>query len=195
MIIYLASGNEHKKQEFTDILADHTLVLPTEKGIAFNPDETGATFLENALLKARALYSLVHAPVIADDSGLCIDALNGQPGVYSARYGSQNGILLTAEEKNRLVLHKMQGVQNKRCRFVCCLVYMLDEYRIYTAQEVCEGEIAEDIRGRHGFGYDPIVYLPAYSKTMAELTTTEKNSYSHRAKAGKAIAQFLDSPC
>ncbi|MGP1594359.1 MAG: RdgB/HAM1 family non-canonical purine NTP pyrophosphatase [Treponema sp.] len=191
MTIYLASGNEHKKREFTGIFSGHSLVLPKEKGIVFDPDETGTTFLDNALVKARTLYSLVKAPVIADDSGLCIDSLNGQPGVYSARYGSKENIQLTAEEKNLLVLHKMQGVHNRRCRFVCCLVCMLDEYRIYTVQEVCEGVIGEDMRGLHGFGYDPIVYLPEYGKTVAELTAAEKNTYSHRAKAGKAIARFL----
>ena len=191
MHIYLASGNRHKQEEFAAILKDHRISIPSDVGIVFDPEETGKTFLENALLKARVLYESVKSPVIADDSGLCIDALGGEPGIYSARYGIKDGVQLEAQERNKLVLHRMEGVKNRSCRFVCCIVVMLDAHRFFTVQETCEGVIAISAHGEHGFGYDPIVYLPEIGKTVAELTAQEKNELSHRGKAGRIAAQLL----
>ena len=191
MRIYLASGNRHKQEEFAAILKDHRISIPSDAGIVFDPEETGKTFLENALLKARVLYESVKSPVIADDSGLCIDALGGEPGIYSARYGMKDGVQLEAQERNKLVLHRMEGVKNRSCRFVCCIVVMLDAHRFFTVQETCEGVIAISAHGEHGFGYDPIVYLPEIGKTVAELTAQEKNELSHRGKAGRIAAQLL----
>ena len=191
MHIYLASGNRHKQEEFAAILEEHRISLPADAGIRFDPEETGSTFLENALLKARVLYEQVQCPVIADDSGLCIDALGGKPGIYSARYGRKDGVLLDAAERNRLVLRQMEGIEHRSCRFVCCIAVMLDTHRFFTVQETCEGVITTSERGDHGFGYDPIVYLPAIGKTVAELTAQEKNELSHRGKAGRLVAQFL----
>ncbi|MFC1239953.1 RdgB/HAM1 family non-canonical purine NTP pyrophosphatase [Treponema vincentii] len=191
MHIYLASGNRHKQEEFAAILKDHRISIPSDVGIVFDPEETGKTFLENALLKARVLYESVKSPVIADDSGLCIDALGGEPGIYSARYGMKDGVQLEAQERNKLVLHRMEGVKNRSCRFVCCIVVMLDAHRFFTVQETCEGVIAISAHGEHGFGYDPIVYLPEIGKTVAELTAQEKNELSHRGKAGRIAAQLL----
>lgn len=191
MHIYLASGNRHKQEEFAAILKDHRISIPSDAGIVFDPEETGKTFLENALLKARVLYESVKSPVIADDSGLCIDALGGEPGIYSARYGMKDGVQLEAQERNKLVLHRMEGVKNRSCRFVCCIVVMLDAHRFFTVQETCEGVIATSAHGEHGFGYDPIVYLPEIGKTVAELTAQEKNELSHRGKAGRIAAQLL----
>ena len=191
MHIYLASGNRHKQEEFAAILEEHRISLPADAGIRFDPEETGSTFLENALLKARVLYEQVQCPVIADDSGLCIDALGGKPGIYSARYGMKDGVLLDAAERNQLVLHQMEGIEHRSCRFVCCIAVMLDAHRFFTVQETCEGVITTSERGDHGFGYDPIVYLPAIGKTVAELTAQEKNELSHRGKAGRLVAQFL----
>ena len=191
MHIYLASGNRHKQEEFAAILKDYHISLPADAGIVFDPEETGTTFLENALLKARVLYESVKCPVIADDSGLCIDALGGKPGIYSARYGMKDGVQLKAEERNQLVLQQMEGVENRSCRFVCCIAVMLDAHRFFTVQETCEGVIAKSESGHHGFGYDPIVYLPKIGKTVAELTAQEKNELSHRGKAGRLVAQLL----
>ena len=191
MHIYLASGKRHKQEEFAAILKDHRISIPSDVGIVFDPEETGKTFLENALLKARVLYESVKSPVIADDSGLCIDALGGEPGIYSARYGMKDGVQLEAQERNKLVLHRMEGVKNRSCRFVCCIVVMLDVHRFFTVQETCEGVIAISAHGEHGFGYDPIVYLPEIGKTVAELTAQEKNELSHRGKAGRIAAQLL----
>ncbi|QSH93270.1 RdgB/HAM1 family non-canonical purine NTP pyrophosphatase [Treponema medium] len=191
MHIYLASGNRHKQEEFAAILEGHHISLPADAGILFDPEETGTTFLENALLKARVLYESVKCPVIADDSGLCIDALGGKPGIYSARYGMKDDVQLKAEERNQLVLQQMKGIENRSCRFVCCIAVMLDAHRFFTVQETCEGVIAASERGKHGFGYDPIVYLPKIGKTVAELTAQEKNELSHRGKAGRIVAQLL----
>ena len=191
MHIYLASGNRHKQEEFAAILKDYHISLPADAGIVFDPEETGTTFLENALLKARVLYESVKCPVIADDSGLCIDALGGKPGIYSARYCMKDGVQLKAEERNQLVLQQMEGVENRSCRFVCCIAVMLDAHRFFTVQETCEGVIAKSESGHHGFGYDPIVYLPKIGKTVAELTAQEKNELSHRGKAGRLVAQLL----
>ena len=193
MHIYLASGNRHKQEEFAAILKDHRICLPSDAGIVFDPEETGTSFLENALLKARALYESVKCPVIADDSGLCIDALDGKPGIYSARYGMQNGIQLEAAERNMLVLRQMEGVTNRSCRFVCCIAVMLDANRFFTVQETCEGIITAESHGVNGFGYDPIVYLPEIGKTVAELTSEEKNRLSHRGKAGRRVAYYLEN--
>ena len=193
MHVYLASGNRHKQEEFAAILEGHRIKLPADAGIIFDPEETGTTFLENALLKARLLYESVRCPVIADDSGLCIDALGGKPGIYSARYGMKNGVQLKAEERNQLVLQQMEGVENRRCRFVCCIAVILDFNRFFTVQETCEGIITESEIGSHGFGYDPIVYLPEIGKTVAELTAQEKNELSHRGKAGRVVAQLLNT--
>ncbi|EFW37667.1 RdgB/HAM1 family non-canonical purine NTP pyrophosphatase [Treponema phagedenis] len=191
MKLYIATGNEHKKKEFMQILQGIHCVLPKDEGISFDPEETGSSFLENALIKAKALFSEVKQPVIADDSGICIDALGGMPGVYSARYGDKAGKILNAEEKNMLVLQQMTGKQERSCRFVCCIVLMLSADRIYTVQETCEGIVADKPFGEGGFGYDPIVYLPTFQKTVAELSEEEKNRFSHRGKAGAKIAALL----
>ena len=191
MHIYLASGNRHKQEEFAAILKGHCISLPTDAGVIFDPEETGTSFLENALLKARVLYESVQCPVIADDSGLCIDALGGKPGIYSARYGMKDGVQLDAHARNTLVLQQMEGIKKRSCRFVCCIAVMLDANRFFTVQETCEGIIAESESGEHGFGYDPIVYLPRIGKTVAELTSQEKNELSHRGKAGRIVAQLL----
>lgn len=192
MHIYLASGNRHKQKEFAALLKEHRISIPADKGIAFTPEETGKTFLENALLKAQVLYESIKEPVIADDSGLCIDALDGAPGIYSARYGMKNGVQLEAEERNKLVLSRMKGIKDRTCRFICCIAVILDKYRCFTFQETCEGLITNAEHGENGFGYDPIVYLPQIGKTVAELTAEEKNKLSHRGKAGRAVARFLE---
>jgi XTP/dITP diphosphohydrolase len=237
MTIWLASGNKHKLKELTSVLVDvpgsHglTIKLPAEAGITgFDPEETGTSFAENALIKAKALYCMLNAdsaltadPVLADDSGLCVDALGGRPGIYSARYygkdswnsdeifreGTKN---LTDQERNALLLEELDASKSsvvshsslpintiskgrsRSCRFVCAMVLLFSPENFYLVQETLEGEIvssAREIRGRGGFGYDPIVYLPELGRTVAELSEEEKNRLSHRGKAGKAIAKLL----
>jgi len=193
MKIYFASGNAHKKEELSRILAPHTLVIPGEEGIAFDPEETEHTFYGNALIKAKALYDLVHFPVIADDSGICVDALDGAPGVLSARFGSVNGCELDAGERNQLLLSKMEGKENRTSRFVCNMVLYLGPDRFISVQETLEGLLITESRGTGGFGYDPLLYIPEYGKTVAELSPEEKDICSHRGKAGRHIARLLES--
>jgi XTP/dITP diphosphohydrolase len=191
MTIWIATANQHKKRELADILLPHTIRTPDEVGIDFDPEETGATFHDNALIKARALYDLVHEPVIADDSGLCVDALQGRPGVLSARYGSENGMKLDSSDRNALLLKEIGDSNDRSAHFVCAMVLYFSPNRFYVVQETMDGELIHAERGKGGFGYDPILYLPERGKTVAELSDAEKNQISHRGKAGKAIRELL----
>lgn len=193
MEIVLASGNAHKKTELESILSGHTILLPGDLGVAFDCEETGTTFLENSLLKARTLYDLVKRPVLADDSGLCVEALGGAPGVYSARYGAEEGgPNLEAPQRNDLLLSRLSDAEDRRAFFVCAMVLMLDPYRVFTVQESFPGAIARAPFGGGGFGYDPVFFLEAYGKTVAELPEGEKNRISHRGLAGKRIKTLLE---
>jgi XTP/dITP diphosphohydrolase len=196
MIVWFASGNEHKHKELAAILPQVELRIPADAGLDFSPNENGATFLENSLIKARALYQLVKQPVIADDSGLCVDALNGDPGIRSARYGSDAGHILSSAERNSLLLQKLGNSPNRKARFVCAMVLLLNENRFFAAQETLEGEILHEQHGSGGFGYDPIFYLPKQACTIAELPPELKNSLSHRGKAARILAaHFAYAKC
>jgi XTP/dITP diphosphohydrolase len=192
MTIWFATGNIHKKTELGAILSHHTLKIPGDAGIHdFEPEETGNTFLENALIKARALYRLVKAPVIADDSGLCVDALGGRPGIYSARYGSEGGTKLTTSERNGLLLKELGDQPQRSAHFVCVMALLLGEDRLYIVQETLEGIILREERGSFGFGYDPVFFIPELGCTVAELSGEAKNRISHRGKAGRIMGTIL----
>lgn len=191
MDIYLASGNRHKRTEIARLLPEHTIILPEDKGIAYNPEETGSSFFENAYIKAEALYRMTKRPAMADDSGICVDALDGAPGIFSARFGSQNGEALSDTDRNRRLLREMAGKKNRSCRFVCCIVVYAGKDRFVSAQQTLEGILLEAPRGENGFGYDPIVFLPEKGKSVAELDPEEKNALSHRGKAVKSIRPVL----
>ncbi len=193
MEILLATSNEHKRQEFAGLFSGFDIVIPSDRGIAFKPEETGTSFFENALIKARALFQALGSPSLADDSGLCVDALEGAPGIYSSRFGSKNGLELSDSERNNYLLSKMQGKHNRKCRFVCCLVLYVGEDRFFSAQETLEGELLETSLGNSGFGYDPIVFLKDLGKSVAELSAEEKNRISHRGKAARALEACLKS--
>ena len=199
LIIWLASGNRHKKAELAAIFKE-TLRIPSEAGIAFDPEENGSTFAENALIKAEALYNIVTEPVIADDSGLCIDALGGRPGIYSARYAGpaneKTGAAkknLDAAERNAIILGELGNNAQRKARFVCAMALVYGKDRFFMAQETLEGEIVFHgyERGTGGFGYDPIFFLPGRGCTLAELSAEEKNTVSHRGKAARFIAGFF----
>jgi len=194
MKILLASGNEHKKEELNSILSDHTLVLPKDLGLEMDVEETGDTYLENALLKAKALFKLSGGmPVLSDDSGISVDYLNGAPGIHSARYGeSEFGRELSSKEKNALLLKNLEAVKNRDASFICCMVLILDKNRIFTVQESFNGVITTEEYGEGGFGYDPIFYVPDFNKTAAELSDEEKNRVSHRGRAGEGIKKLLE---
>ncbi|MBN1413065.1 MAG: RdgB/HAM1 family non-canonical purine NTP pyrophosphatase [Spirochaetales bacterium] len=194
MEIILASNNQHKVREFGRIFTGVTVKSPRDAGITFECEESGTTFLENAVLKAESLFRLCRKPVISDDSGLCVPALNGEPGVYSARYGSDElKRELTDEEKYLYLLQKLEGTDNRKAFFVCCMVLYLDDYRFYVVQETVNGEIADTSKGEGGFGYDPVFLIPEWNKTVAELDDAKKDLISHRGKAGRRMLSLLKS--
>ena len=193
MELLVATGNAHKLLELAPLFPDHRLLRPADIGHpSFDVEENGATYVDNALLKARALYSLTGRASIADDSGLAVHALGGAPGVRSARYGSEDGkTKLEAPERNALLLAECDGFEDRRCAFVCALALVLDDERFFVVQETCPGELLRVPRGEGGFGYDPIVYLPRLGKSVAELSQEEKNLVSHRGRAGRRMAALL----
>lgn len=216
MKIYLATGNKNKKREMVELLSGHEIIIPSDENIEFDPDETGITFYENSLIKAKALYDIVHYPVIADDSGICVDALGGSPGIYSSRYagpdfmhGKPDGTKISQEEQNIFLIEqtnkaikdgnlpKMPYLHGLRsCHYTCAMVLYAGPDRLFVAQETFEGTLIDDINnqaGSGGFGYDPIVFLPEYNKTVAQLTADEKNAISHRGKAVRAIQKIIEN--
>lgn len=194
MKLYFASGNDHKKTEMSRLLGGFELTLPKEEGISFDPDENGSTFIDNAVIKAKALYDIVHAPVLADDSGLCVDALGGKPGIHTARYGEEEaGRKLSAEEKYMLLLKNMEGITNRRAEFVCAICLYLSPTRIYVIQETSEGSITlTPSNGSGGFGYDPVFYNNEAGRIVAELPEGEKDLYSHRGKAARIMKTLIE---
>ena len=198
MKIYLATANENKRREIAQLFPDCQIMLPRDEGISFAPNETGETFLDNSLIKARALWQVVKAPVLADDSGICCDALGGAPGVYSSRYagphfmrGRADGVKITQQEQNEFLVAQVTAAGGTRAaHYVCSMVLLWGESRFVCAQETMEGEIVariEDARGQGGFGYDPIFLLPDLGKTAAELSSGQKNAISHRGKAARLL--------
>ncbi len=199
MDIVIATNNIHKLKELKAVLKGYTLRMPEEYGINFSYDETGTTFFENAIGKAMALYnSLRNAgksiPVIADDSGLVVPALKGEPGIRSARYGStEKGKKLSAGEKIDFLLDRMKGITDRKAYFVCCMILFAGHDRFFAAQETFHGEIARSPEGTGGFGYDPVFFIPEINKTVSLLDDKEKNRISHRGKAGRRIQALLNS--
>jgi XTP/dITP diphosphohydrolase len=190
MRFVLASNNARKLEELRQILSQmgHEVLSQREAGLNLTVEETGTTFEENARLKARGASAALGLPVIADDSGLMVDALDGAPGVYSARYGGES---LDDRGRNALLLKNMEGKENRSARFVCCICCRFPDGREITARGECPGQILEGPRGKDGFGYDPVFYMPKYGKTMAEMTPVEKNAVSHRGRALERLAAEL----
>ena len=187
MEIIIATSNEHKVKEINAIVkgAGIKFVLPPE---GFDPVENGNTFEENSYIKAKAAWENTHNWVLADDSGLCIDALNGAPGIYSARYAE------TPQKRIDRVLKELEKEAIRTARFKCSMTLLNPKGEIAFAYTgVCEGSIVEKQRGVNGFGYDPIFLVKGSKKTMAELSEEEKNSLSHRGKALKEVLKYLKS--
>ncbi len=189
MKLVLASKNQHKLIEMQTILGQLGLevVLESQVGVDVDVDETGVTFMENALLKARAVCEASGMAAIADDSGLVVDALNGAPGVYSARYGGK----ASDAERTAYLLENMAEVpaEQRTARFVSAIACALPNGRVVTAEGTCEGTITYETRGDNGFGYDPVFYVPSIGKTFAEADGAEKNAISHRGNALQAFLQ------
>ena len=196
MILVLASNNAGKLREFREILAplDITVVPQNAVGADFEVNETGDTFEENAYLKASSVVSFSHFPVVADDSGLCVDALDGAPGVHTARFGG--GKDWTDEQKYEYLLEKMQGVSDRSARFVSALCCILPGGRILRVRGECAGRIlTEPMRGECGFGYDPVFCPDGYDQSFAVLGEDIKNRISHRARALAAFREELEKIC
>ena len=182
MKFVLASQNKHKLEEMQAILSAHgvEVVLQSDLGLHVDVEETGGTFAENALLKAKAVMEASGLPAIADDSGVCCDALSGAPGVYSARYG---GPELDDAGRYRLLLANMQGAKTRAAHFTSAIACVFPNGDVIEAQGECPGTIAFAPQGDGGFGYDPVFFLPQLRKTYAQLTPEEKAAVSHRGKA------------
>ena len=186
MKFVLASKNPKKLKELNAILSDLGIevISEAEAGVDVEVEETGTTFAENSFLKADAVCKASSLPAIADDSGLCVDALNGAPGVYSARYG---GPELDDVGRYRLLLQNMRGMMDRRCKFVSAICCVFPNGDQVTAVGECHGTLAYAPQGTDGFGYDPIFFVPEQKKTFAQLTPEEKNAVSHR---GNALREF-----
>ncbi len=187
MKLILASDNTHKLLEFRKLFegTDVELITKREAGFTDEVDETGATFAENAFIKAETVMRATGCAAIADDSGLCVDALNGAPGVLSARYTGDHSD--SDEDRYRLVLKNLEGRTDRTARFVSELCCVFPNGDVLRAEGACEGTILPAPQGDNGFGYDPIFRPAGYDRSMAELTMDEKNAISHR---GKALVNF-----
>ena len=190
MKFILASQNQHKLVEMQNILSAHgvEVVLQSELGLHVEVEETGATFAENAMLKAKAVMAASGLPAIADDSGVCVDALNGAPGVYSARYG---GPELDDVGRYRLLLENMRGARDRTAHFTSAIACAFPNGDTIEAEGICPGMIAYAPQGDGGFGYDPVFFLPQLRKTYAQLTPEAKAAVSHRGKALEVFDQKL----
>ena len=188
MEITLGTGNEHKVFEINEIVKAQgykDISFAAVKG-DFNPIEDGSTFEENSLIKAKEGAKLSQNITLADDSGLCIDALNGAPGLYSARYaGSQ-------DEKIARILKELDGIENRKAKFVCCMTLVdKDGNILHTTRGECHGQIINERKGVNGFGYDPVFLPDGYDITLAEMSEEGKNSISHRGRALTKMLEYL----
>lgn len=188
-----ATGNENKMVEIREILGDLPLEILSMKqaGIRADIEENGTNFEENALIKAREVCRLAGEMVLADDSGLEIDYLNGEPGIYSARYMGEN---TSYRVKNKNLMERLEGVPNEKrtARFVCAIAAVFPDGKELVVRGTVEGIIGYEERGENGFGYDPIFYLPERGLTTAELPPEEKNSISHRGNALRKMKELLE---
>ena len=178
--LVVASGNKHKLREIAEIFTNYEIVSQKEMGFDEDVEETGETFMENALIKARAACKALGLPVLADDSGICVDALDGKPGVYSARYSGKHG----DDKGNRqLLLKNLEGVKNRKAHFACAVVLVFPDGKEITAEGNTYGSILLEEEGNGGFGYDPIFFNDDLQKSFGVATFEEKNAVSHRFRA------------
>ena len=193
MKVVLASKNAHKLTEISQItrLFDMELVLQSELGVDIDVEETGTTFEENSFLKANAVMQATGLPALADDSGIALDALNGEPGIYSARYGFDD----TLDDRGRLnlLLKNTEQVPDgqRQAKFVCVITLVTPDGKVIQARGEVHGELLRAPAGEGGFGYDPIFYYPPFGKTLAQVSAEEKNQVSHRAVALRVLYEKL----
>ncbi|MEI0532154.1 RdgB/HAM1 family non-canonical purine NTP pyrophosphatase [Brachyspira pilosicoli] len=186
--LVIATANKHKLIEIQNIFKDSAkeiLPMPADIGEII---EDGNSFIENSLIKARAVYNHTKLPSLADDSGICINALNGEPGIYSARYGGEN---LGYKEKMQMILDKLKNKKDRTAYFITSAVCVLDDNYYIALEGIVDGVIVENPKGFDGFGYDPIFKPNGYNITYAEMTLEQKNSMSHRAIAMNKMKEIL----
>ena len=190
MKLIIASNNAHKLVEIKAILGDifDEILSMKEAGISHETIEDGNTFMENAEKKAREIAEISGCCSLADDSGLCVDALDGAPGIYSARFSGVHG---DDKANNRLLLKKLEGVKNRSAHYTCAMALYRPDGSKVTAEGYLHGEIGFEEIGENGFGYDPLFILPELGKTTAQISPEEKNSISHRAAALKELLEKL----
>jgi XTP/dITP diphosphohydrolase len=189
--LVLATRNQGKVLEFKELLADFDIVIKSlnEFGPIPSAEEDGKTFEENAYRKAHFTARVLGLPALADDSGLCVEALGGEPGVRSARYAGEGA---SDEENSRKLLEAMEGQSNRKAAFECTIAIAVPRGPALIYEGRCEGEIKTRFTGSKGFGYDPIFYFPALKKTFAQMSREEKNRVSHRGKAMEELRQEFD---
>ncbi len=192
MKIIAATGNKSKIKEIKEIFSPlgFEVISQSEAEIDIEPEENGASFEENALIKARAAAEYTDACVIADDSGLCVDALDGRPGIYSARYAGEG-----ASDKDKIakLLSELSGEENRTAHFMTSVAFIMPDGREITAHGRVDGHILEEALGENGFGYDPVFFSNELGKSFAEATAEEKNSVSHRGRALRALYEILQA--
>ena len=193
MKLVLATQNPKKLKEMNEILRHLgvEVVSEAELGVRIEVEETGETFTDNARLKATAVMQATGLPAVADDSGLCVDALNGGPGVYSARYAMMAGEGSGDAANNALLLRRMKGKTDRSCAFICALALKIPGRETLIAEGSCPGVLLEEERGTGGFGYDPLFLYEPLNKTFAEVTEEEKNQISHRARACEKMLEIM----
>lgn len=191
MKLIIASNNAHKLTEMKAILSPFfdDVQSMREAGIEHETVEDGTTFMENAVKKARELAEISGHAAIADDSGICVDALDGAPGIYSARFSGVHG---DDKANNRLLLQKLQGVENRAAHYTCAIALCWPDGKMLTAEDYFYGEIGQEEKGTNGFGYDPLFFLPEYGCTSAQISPEEKNRISHRGKALRKLVGLLE---
>ena len=192
MDIVVATNNKGKLAEIKKILAGHNVLSQNDVGAFVDVDETGTTYEENSLLKAQSVREYTDKIIIADDSGLEVDVLGGEPGLYSARYAGEG---TTPDQGMDKLLDKLAhySFEQKTARFISCITLLMPDGTVHTFRGECEGFITAQKRGDHGFGFDPLFWVESYGKTFAEISDEEKNRISHRYKALNMLKSFLDA--
>lgn len=190
MKIVAATTNKGKIREFQEILSElgYEVVSMHDEGIDVEVEETGSTFAENALIKARAVSLLCDFPVIADDSGLCVDAMDGAPGIYSARFAGEDA---SDYDRNVKLLETLEGEENRKAKYVAAIAYISPDGKEITTEGTIEGEILTEEHGTGGFGYDPLFWCTEIKKCFGLATPDEKNAVSHRGRALKKLCEIL----
>ena len=185
----LASNNKGKLKEMREILSELGIEVMSQReaGIASEPEEDGTTFEENAIIKAKAAMEASGLPAIADDSGIAVDALNGEPGIYSARYGDCG----SDEERVEYLLKNMENEEHRAAKFVSSIAVAFPNGDVLTTLGECHGTLTYEPVGENGFGYDPVFYMEQFGRTLAQVTAEEKNSVSHRGRALRAMKEKL----